>query len=178
MKEIVSYVYGSFNDYLGKEHKIIVCGVTMSIKDDEYYVMTYDEYDLETYLDVQKVLSIGVSICNPGDEYDQQKGEMIAYNRAKDVENSIILTSSRRGMFNTSTVNFLLNDYLTYIERDPGSVLKGYDKAKLAYQEKIDILDDINKMKPSELEFLKRISEVTPEQIKYAIKVCKSLDEK
>lgn len=177
MKEIVSYVYGSFNDYLGKEHKIIVCGVTTSIENDEYSVITYDEYDLEVYYDIQKTLKIGLSICNPNDEYDQQKGEFIAYNRALS-EDAILLTSSRRGMFNTATVNFLLNDYLAFVERDPGSVLKGYDKAKLAFQEKIDILDDINKMKPSELEFLKRISEVTPEQIKYAIKVCKLLDEK
>jgi len=67
---------------------------------------------------------------------------------------------------------------LTYIERDPGSVLKGYDKAKLAYQEKIDILDDINKMKEEELSFLKKISEITPAQIEYAVKVCKLLNEK
>jgi len=177
MKEIVAYVYGSFNDYLGKEHKIVVCGVTTPVKDDDVSVLTYDEHDFEEYNEVQKILTIGVSICNPIDEYDQEKGEMIAYGKAKNLDTAIMLTSSRRGMFNTSTVNFILNDYLSYIERDPGSILKGYDKAMAAHIEKIDILDDIKKLKEDELSFIKRVATITPEQLDYARKVSKLLKE-
>ena len=80
-------------------------------------------------------------------------------------------------MFNTSTVNFILNDYLSYIERDPGSILKGYDKAMAAHVEKIDILDDIKKLKEDELSFIKRVATITPEQLDYARKVSKLLKE-
>ena len=177
MKEIVAYVYGSFNDYLGKEHKVVVCGITTPISNDDMSLLTYDENDFEEYYDIQKVLTIGVSICNPIDEYNQEKGEMIAYGKAKNLDTAIRLTSSRRGMFNTSTVNFILNDYLSYIERDPGSVIKGYDKARAIHIEKVDILDDIKKLSEKELEFLKCVAVLTPEQLDYARKVSKLLDE-
>lgn len=177
MKEIVAYVYGSFNDYLGKEHKVVVCGITTPISNDDMSLLTYDENDFEEYYDIQKVLTIGVSICNPVDEYNQEKGEMIAYGKAKNLDTAIRLTSSRRGMFNTSTVNFILNDYLSYIERDPGSVIKGYDKARAIHIEKVDILDDIKKLSEKELEFLKCVAVLTPEQLDYARKVSKLLDE-
>ena len=177
MKEIVAYVYGSFNDYLGKEHKVVVCGITTPISNDDMSLLTYDENDFEEYYDIQKVLTIGVSICNPVDEYNQEKGEMIAYGKAKNLDTAIRLTSSRRGMFNTSTVNFILNDYLSYIERDPGSVIKGYDKARAIHIEKVDILDDIKKLSEKELEFLKCVAVLTPEQFDYARKVSKLLDE-
>ena len=177
MKEIVAYVYGSFNDYLGKEHKVVVCGITTPISNDDMSLLTYDENDFEEYYDIQKVLTIGVSICNPIDEYNQEKGEMIAYGKAKNLDTAIRLTSSRRGMFNTSTVNFILNDYLSYIERDPGSVIKGYDKARAIHIEKVDILDDIKKLSEKELELLKYVAVLTPEQLDYARKVSKLLNE-
>lgn len=177
MKEIVAYVCGSFNDYLGKEHKVVVCGITTPISNDDMSLLSYDENDFEEYYDIQKVLTIGVSICNPLDEYNQEKGEMIAYGKAKNLDTAIRLTSSRRGMFNTSTVNFILNDYLSYIERDPGSVIKGYDKARAIHIEKIDMLDDIKKLSEKELDFIKRAATLTPEQLDYARKVSKLLNE-
>ena len=172
MKEIASYVYGSFNDYLGKEHKIIVCGVT---KSEESEIAFRRGYEI-TCKEIQKTLSIGVSICNPNDEYDEEKGQMIAYNRA--LKEEVLLTSSRRGMFNTATVHFLLNDYLKYIERDPGSILKGYNDAEKAYHEKMDLLNDIQNFSKEDLNFLSKISVLTDEQISYAKKVCKVINER
>ena len=118
---------------------------------------------------------IGVAICNPADEYDQVKGEMMAYSRAKSEYASIILTTSRRGMFNTATVNAILSNYLDYIIKDPGSIIKGYDKGKANYLEKQKLMDDIANMNEEDLEFLTFLAAATPENIAYAKKIVKLL---
>lgn len=168
MKEIVSYVYGSFNDFKGIEHKVIVCGVTTRYKWDEGpEIITYDKDEYEYYIDVEKTLTIGVAICNPIDEYDADKGEMMAYGRAKS-EEAIIMTTSRPGMFNTETVQAILNNYLHFIERDPGSVIKGYDDSFEKFKVKADLTDDVSKMTPEQKQFIKRLASVTPENLEYA----------
>lgn len=171
MKEIVSYVYGSFNDYKGVEHKIIVCGITTRYKNDEGpQVITYDENEFEYYIDVEKVLTIGVAICNPIDVYDSEKGETIAYSRAKS-EESIIMTTSRPGMFNTETVMSILNNYLHFIEKDPGSVINGYDESVKKFKLRADLADDVNKMTEEQKQFIKKLANVTPEGLEYAKKL-------
>ena len=176
MKEIVSYVQGCFNDFKGKEHQVIVCGVTTRYpKYETPEIIQYGENDWEeaTWA-VSKSLRIGVAICNPIDEFDLDKGHSMAYGRAM-ADDCIYLASSRPGMFNTKTVNCILNNYLDFIKRDPGSIIKGYNESEKRYHEKIDLLDDIKNMNQQDIDFIKLLAHVTPENIEYAKKVCKLL---
>lgn len=144
MKEIVNYKSGEFVDYLGETHKFVVCAVsTKNFKDREgnevFNVLrmeTYDDYVDE--MDFPRALFLGVSICNPKDEFDLEKGKIIAYNKAttiKDINHPAIYTT-RPGFINTEVVEALLNNSVEYIKRDPGSVIPGYDKARKKYLKK------------------------------------------
>lgn len=172
MKEIVSYVHGSFNDFMGKEHQITVCGITEKTNGSYLTICETDnDWDGEDF-DVEKTLRIGYSICNPIDTYESDKGEMLACNRARSW-NAIILSTSRPGMFNTATVNFLLNNFLDYIKRSPNSFIKGYKEAEEKYHEKMDLLDDIRNISEDELDVLQVLANATPEGIAYAKKIMK-----
>jgi len=179
MKEIATYCYGSFNDYKGQEHKIIVCALSQrancenSVETDmvRIYNDANDEWGDES--DVAKILSFGVAICNPIDSYNQEHGEMIAYNRAKKYGDCPLLTSSRAGFFNTATVTAIANNYIDYIQRDPGSVIPGYDRAKAKFFEEQDLKNDVSKMSEEDKNKVKILAKCAPENIEYAKKVVK-----
>lgn len=178
MKEIAMYGYGSFNDYKGQEHKIIVCAlsrranVNNSIEVPPVTVYANENDDWGIQSSVAKVLSFGVAICNPIDAYDKEHGEIIAYNRAKS-EDAAVLTSSRAGFFNTTTVTAILNNYIDYIQKDPGSAIAGYDQAKEKFYEEQDLKNDVSKMTEDEKSKIKILATSAPENIEYAKKVIK-----
>jgi len=153
---------------MGNEHKIVVCGVTSKASKD-CPSLVFDEGYIEC---VAKTLRIGVAICNPVDVYDNEKGELMSYNRAKS-EVAIVMTTSRPGMFNTETVGVILNNYLSFIERDPGSVIGGYDESMAKFRETADLRDDANKMSDKDKEILRTIANISPESIEYAKKLIK-----
>lgn len=165
MKEIVNYKVGEFVDYLGVTHKFVVCAVsTGNLKDSEgnevFNVLrmeTYDDYMDE--LDIPRALFLGVSICNPKDEFDLEKGKTIAYNKAttiKDINHPAIYTT-RPGFINTEVVEALLNNSVEYIKRDPGSVIPGYDEARKKYLKKLENEKFLASVNPEILDLAKSI---------------------
>ena len=172
------YSYGSFNDYKGQEHKIIVCALSRranagnTIETDPIVLYKDEEDDWGQAYDVAKVLSFGVAICNPIDAYDKDHGEMIAYNKAKS-DKAVVLLSSRGGFFNTATVSALLNNYVDYIQKDPGSVIAGYDEAKERFYVEQDLKNDVAKMTEEEKTKVTILANSAPENIAYAKKVIK-----
>lgn len=180
MREVITYRYGSFNDYKGQEHKIIICAVSQKVNVGELEVSPIEIYkdptDVVGYAkNVSKILSFGVAICNPVDDYNPQQGEMIAYNRAKDYDTCPMIISNRAGFFNTVTVNAIINNYLEFIQNDPGSILKGYEAAKSKFFEEQDLKNDVSHMSEEEKTTVKILSEASPENIEYAKKVVKFL---
>lgn len=181
MKEIVTYRYGSFNDYKGQEHKIIVCAISQRVNEGTQmeaspvtlYEDEYDEFGIDQ--PITKILSFGVAICNPIDAYSQEHGEMIAYNRAKKFTDCPLLTTSKSGFFNTSTVAALIENYISYIQKDPGSVIAGYDSAKAKFFEEQDLKNDISKMNDTDKNTIRILAASAPENIEYAKKVIKYL---
>lgn len=168
MKEIVSYAFGSFTDFKGEEHGIVVCGVTYPANENDYIDIDEDLFN------IAKVLKIGVAICNPKDQYTSQKGEAIAYNRAKSYK-AIVMTSSRPGMFNTESVNAIIFDYLRYIERDPGSVIRGYDDACKRFKLESKLKEEASKMNDEDKQFIKKLAKVSKETLESAKKISKFL---
>ena len=180
MKEVVMYRYGSFNDYKGQEHKIVVCAVSRranvknSIETNPIVIYKDSEDNYGQEFEVAKVLSFGVAVCNPIDEYDKDHGEIIAYNRAKS-DDAPVMTSSRAGFFNTTTVTAIINNYLDYIQKDPGSVIAGYDQAKAKFYAEQDLKNDVSKMTEEMKAKVRILAASAPENIEYAKKVVKYL---
>lgn len=175
MKEIVTYRYGSFNDYKGQEHKVIVCALSTRVNnmavDVHVYEDEFDDYGVD--IDTIKTLSFGVSICNPIDEYSQKHGETIAYNRAKKYTECPLLVSNRAGFFNTFTVDAIANNYLEYIQKDPGSVIDGYDEAKRKFLKEQDLKKEVSKMTDADKAKIRTLANSTTEDIKYAKEIVK-----
>lgn len=125
MKEVVEYLCDSFVDFLGKEHKFVLCALSQ-VKED------VEVYDGETgaYYESARVLTIGCSVCNLNDDYDEELGKKIAYNRAKSEKYIPTLVSTLPGVINTGLVQALLRQEADYIKRDPNCVISGYNERK------------------------------------------------
>ena len=143
MKEVVTYGKGEFVDYLGETHPFIVAAVSTTDITEEgqsLWLSLYDEYGPLDEEPLNKALFIGVAICNPKDEFDEEKGKAIAYNKAVNAKSlhHPAMFSTRPGYINTDVVNALVNNIINYIKKDPGSVIAGYDIARKKYLKKIE----------------------------------------
>lgn len=153
MKERTQFIHDSFVDYKGKEHHFVICAYSKLLpktfkeaegiefdadKDDrvETFAVSYaDSYGcLDNYDKVVKSVSIGVSICNPEDEFNYVIGCKKAQARAKNSNATLYATKS--GMINTTMVTGLLTQEAEYLKNNPDAYIKGYEEGKRAYLEK------------------------------------------
>lgn len=140
MKEVVEYLKDSFVDFNGKVHNFILCAVSRVADDDCELVSN------EGIMPIERTLSIGCSICNLNDEYNEELGKKIAYNRAVSEKFAPTIVSTVKGVINSAVVNALLTQEANYIKRDPNCVIRGYNEqaakvlAKKKAQEIFDAL--------------------------------------
>ena len=119
-KEVVEYLNDSFVDFNDKVHKFTLCAVSRVA-------------DCEIVSDngispAERTLSIGCSICNLNDEYNEELGKKIAYNRAISDKFAPTIVSTVKGVINSAVVNALLTQTAEYIKRDPNCVIRGYNE--------------------------------------------------
>lgn len=150
-KDIVMYKNGSIVDFQGIEHPFIVCALSTSsfqTEEKSAYLVTYDSNKGEDIADFEfpRAVFIGVAVCKPGDdktpgdEWDEEKGKMIALARAKGFkheapEKSAALFATRAGMISEPLVKALLDREVEHIKSDPESVIKGYNQMKARWEE-------------------------------------------
>lgn len=140
MKEVVEYLKDSFVDFNGKVHNFILCAVSRVANDN------YELVGNEGIMSIERTLSIGCSICNFNDEYDEELGKKIAYSRAVSEKFAPTIVSTVKGVINSAVVNALLTQEANYIKRDPNCVIRGYNEqaakvlAKKKAQETFDAL--------------------------------------
>ena len=129
-KEVVEYLCDSFVDFMGKEHKFILCAVSRTNKD--VGILLNDD----TFVDSARILTIGWSVCNTVDEFNEELGKEIAYKRAISDKFLPDIISTVPGIINTKLVMALLEQEAEYIKRDPNCIIPGYnDKAKKVQSE-------------------------------------------
>lgn len=151
---------GAFVDYQGKEHKFVVAGLVASFKDDELSLERYIESnfvyddlgdvvyddddepiivdDTEAIAPIYKVISIGISICNPTDEFIEWKGRKQAEGRANKYHDRVI-AFSKGGMCTDDTVEFFVNQTVDNLTKFPGLFIKGYNEAERKYKKFLTI---------------------------------------
>lgn len=152
-KDIVMYKSGSFVDFQGLEHPFIVCALSTSSFNTEENSVELSCYNnendiLEGNMVLPRAVFVGVSICNPGngsdrpgDEWDEEKGKMIALAKAKGFkftapEKSAAIFTTRAGMISEILVKALLAREVEHIKEDPECVIKGYNQMKARWEEK------------------------------------------
>ena len=178
MKERTQFIHDSFVDYKGKEHHFVICAYSKLLpktfkeaegiefdadKDDhvETFAVSYaDSYGcLDNYDKVVKSVSIGVSICNPEDEFNYVVGCKKAQARAKNSNATLYATKS--GMINTTMVTGLLTQEAEYLKNNPDAYIKGYEESRRAYlekQKKADIFTALPEQAKDTINYLRNCS--------------------
>lgn len=80
---MTKFAFGEFTDFKGEVHKFVIAAVVR--KCNPYtYLETYDNSGNIIYGDkeMEKFMSIGLSICNPEDKYNEKIGMLRAEGRA------------------------------------------------------------------------------------------------
>ena len=108
---------GEFKDFTGATRQYVM--VAVSVPEDEF------EF---------KHVSIGVSVCRPGDTFDPVLGERIATGKALSIKGDThMLSATDPGMINSVVVNSLLEQESTYFQQHPERYINGYLKDKQKY---------------------------------------------
>lgn len=144
-KDVAMFEKGVIVDFAGVEHPFIVCALSTSSYQNEKASMELVSYDNETGDAIENYVApravfIGVAVCNPGDGWDEEKGKMIALNKAKGfkadkVEKAVALFATRAGLISEPLVKALLQKEVEHIKEDPECVIPGYNQMKLRYEE-------------------------------------------
>ena len=151
-KDVVMYQKGVITDFKGVEHPFIVCALsTSSFNEDPDYDVALTVYDEELAdycadAPLPRAVFLGVAVCNPGsdtkagDEWDEEKGKMIALAKAKGFkflkpEKAAAIFATRPGLISEILVSALLTKEVEHIKDSPESVIPGYNQMKARWEQ-------------------------------------------
>lgn len=142
MKQVTDYLVGEFTDYKGLVHKVVIAAVSEELpyhmgeddhENEEYNVSHYTESaGEEDYVTVRKALKLGVAICNPEDNFNEEIGKKAAVGKAKN--SSPVLYATKKGIINAPMVKALMKQELEFIYSNPEVVIPGYNDSKKRYE--------------------------------------------
>ena len=114
-QKLVDYREGSFVDFEGKDHYFVVCAVLRESTIRE---------------NVTRILSFGVSFCNPVDKHNNELGKKIAYGKSVSDRNTNVLLG-RAGLLNIETVKYILDNEVNHVKQYPEQYSVSYAKLKI-----------------------------------------------
>lgn len=118
------YIVDTFVDYAGLERKFVLAAVSMTSED------AVEDFD---YIeDEHKILSLGISVCRPNDDFNEELGKRIAQGKAVKYRDHAIFASDA-GLINKTMVGALLKQEAEYFKTNPGRYLAGYNKDAAKY---------------------------------------------
>lgn len=117
-QKFVDYREGSFVDFEGKDHYFVVCAVLR---------------ESTIFENVTRILSFGVSFCNPVDKHNNELGKKIAYGKSVSDRNTNVL-SGRAGLLNIEAVKYILDNETNHVKQYPEQYSVSYAKAKALAQ--------------------------------------------
>lgn len=136
---MTKFAFGEFTDFKGEVHKFVIAAVVR--KCNPYtYLETYDNSGDVIYGDkeMEKFMSIGLSICNPEDKYNEKIGMLRAEGRAlkpRKSENVRQMACTKGGMLDDVYVELYLESMKNYIIKDPGKFIPGYNRLYKKWKE-------------------------------------------
>lgn len=150
MKEHVEVITDSFTDYAGKVHHFVIAALSQNLPsctcelenspvEDDHVPVSYEvgvyiqDYGTEDYLGtVSKVIRLGISMCNPTDQFDEKVGTLKAVARAEKA--APVLYAADPGVINTRVVRALLEQEAEYLKHNPENFIEGYADMKARYE--------------------------------------------
>lgn len=140
-QDIATYLVDSFIDFAGKEHKIVACALSQS-PDDKEDNLRIGWVNKEGYMDIDnplcpyvyRMVTVGIAICNPCDNFDEETGKRIAYNKAANIENLPRIYSTIPGIITKEIVNTFLKQQVEFVKDNPEKLILGYNKSKAEYE--------------------------------------------
>lgn len=150
--DVINYVVDSFVNYKGQEQKFIICVKTTEcnsvILEFNDVINIDDIINNDDYYSGFRNLHIGVAICNPNDEFNEEIGKKIALGKA---ESSIPkLISTEPGIINNAVVQALIQQEINYIKNNPGRFIPGYDEAVSKMKKQNKIVSEIKNLNNDE----------------------------
>ena len=155
MKERVEYRIDSFTDYANIERKFIMAAVSQEVD----AVITDSD---AVHCDGVKKLSIGVAICNPEDEFNEEVGKTIALGKARKGNKHAFYSS---GLINRGVVNALLDQEVAFFKQCPGKYIAGYNTAKEVYELDSRMVEVELNLNDKERECLDTLLTASPEKV-------------
>ena len=137
MKEHVDVLKDSFVDYAGRTHYFVIAAVTNGLvneNDKLPLVVHQDGINLNCLGIVKKGIRIGVSICNPEDEFVEKVGVLKAVARARNSQPVLYVTDP--GYINETLVKAFLKKEAEYLKSNPDNYIQGYNDSKERYLKK------------------------------------------
>jgi hypothetical protein len=180
-KDIVMYKNGSFVDFQGVTRQFIVCALSTSqFNNDmqEVFLTAYNTVDgaVEGETLLPRAVFIGVAVCNPLDEWDEEKGKMIALSKARGFkatapEKSAALFTTRAGMISELLVQALLTREVEHIKEDPECAIKGYNSMKARYKREQELKAYVDETPDDLKEIAGKLAVMKPADIERVINV-------
>jgi hypothetical protein len=156
-QDIATYVVDSFIDFEGKEHKFVACALSQSPESDDSRLMVgwTDDFDKmnskeDLYHEVYRLVTVGFSVCNPIDKFDEEKGKKIARAKAANMETLPRIYTPCKGVITKELVDAFLKQQVQFAKEDPERLIKGYDAAKRVYEETRDAKAAIEQLQGDE----------------------------
>lgn len=122
------FITGSFVNYTGLERQFVLAAASIHGESDLYV-----EENLECIDTGDKVLSLGISVCRAGDEFNVELGKKIALGKAIKRRNHAMYATDA-GLINNTMVKALLQQEAEYFKVNPGRYITGYDKDAARYK--------------------------------------------
>ena len=132
MKEKIVTVVSEFTDFKGLIHKFVIAAVSMPVDAE---IDIYEDDKIVDWASADKVVKLGVAVCNPADQYSEEKGKMIAINKAKSCSD-YALYATLPGMINTAVVDALIKQEIEFIKNNPVRVIPGYIDEKEKFEKR------------------------------------------
>jgi len=172
-KDVVMFRKGNIVDFRGVEHPFIVCALSTSNFQTEEHKVELSVRDTDAYIvdsmEFPRAVFIGISVCNPEDNWDEEKGKMIALAKAKGfnpykIQKSAALFATRSGLISEPLVNALLDKEVQHVIDDPESVIKGYNKMKLRYESELEKAKFLEKLPEPLLDLAGKLAALTAKE--------------
>lgn len=134
--EQVEVVRDHFVDFEGKTHYFVIAAVCTPRTPSFLKVhRSKDQLSLtNTFMRPVAAVSIGISICNPLDKYDEGLGILKATGRAK--KNAPCLWVMQEDFVDKNTLQGLLAQEAARVRKDPNAYIPGYQKAEERFETK------------------------------------------
>lgn len=134
MKEHVDVLKDSFVDYAGRTHHFVIAAVTNCLVDEYEHcplIVFQDGIEASCVGTVEKGIRIGISICNPEDQFSEKVGVLKAVARARN--STPVLYVVEAGYINKTLVEAFLKQEAEYLKSNPDVYIQGYNDSKERY---------------------------------------------